>query len=119
MNTDLNPPSAPDAFETVRNLIAILASPPKATRLLNELERRMGDVKAAEAKLSADRDAHQRTVANERAELDDRRSKLVAKELDLIRRESLAEKILEREKSDLRDRYRPLSEGTTITREPA
>jgi hypothetical protein len=107
------------AFDVVRDLIAILARPPKATRLLNELERRMADVKAGEEKLAAARASHEQTAAKERAELEEKAAKLRAKEIALMGRESLAEQIIEREKSAFADRYRPMAEGMTITREPA
>jgi hypothetical protein len=108
-----------DSFEAFRDLLAVLAKPPRATRLLNELERRMADVKAGEAKLTADREAFEQASSKTRAELEDKAAKLRAKELELMRREHLAEKTLEREQAAFRARQRPMAEGMTITREPA
>ena len=119
MNADDAPAAPPDAaWETVRDLIAILARPPKATRLLNELGRKMADVKAAEAALARAREAHEQTVAKERAELEDKAAKLRAKEISLMGRESLAEQVIQREKSEFNDRYPRLAEGFKISREP-
>jgi hypothetical protein len=96
MSANLETPAAPDGWEFARDILALVAQPKRATRLLNELQRRMNDVTAAEAKLAAARASHEQTVAKERAELEDRRTKLIAKEANLLGRESLAEKILAR-----------------------
>ena len=106
-----------DSFEAFRDLLAILARPPKTTRLLNELERRMADVKAGEAKLTAAREAFEQASSKTRAELEERKAKLNARELELMRREALAERTLERETADRLGRSRPLANGMTITRE--
>jgi uncharacterized protein with gpF-like domain len=106
-----------DSFEAFRDLLAILARPPKTTRLLNELERRMADVKAGEAKLAAAREAHDQKVARDLASIEEKASRLRAKEIALMGRESLAERTLEREKADRLDRSRPLANGMTITQE--
>jgi hypothetical protein len=107
-----------DSFEAFRDLLAILARPPKTTRLIADLERRMADVKAAEAKLARAREAHEQTVAKERAELEDKTAKLRAKELELMRREALAERTLERESAERRNRHQPMADGMTIVRAP-
>jgi hypothetical protein len=123
MNADdpLHAPAAPPdaAWETVRDLIAILARPPKATRLLNELERRMADVKQAEAKLAAAREAHDQKVARDTALIEEKAGRLRSKEISLMGRESMAERTLARETADRLNRARPLSEAATISQEPA
>jgi hypothetical protein len=123
MNADdpLHAPAAPPdaAWETVRDLIAILARPPKATRLLNELERRMADVKQAEAKLTADREAFEQASSKTRAEHEEKAARLRSKEISLMGRESMAERIIQRDAAAFHDRNRPLAEGFTISREPA
>jgi hypothetical protein len=42
----------------------------------------------------------------------------LSRALELTRRESLADQIIQQEKSERRDRYRPMADGMTIVREP-
>jgi hypothetical protein len=107
-----------DSFEAFRDLLAILARPPKTTRLLNELERRMADVKAGEAKLAERTARHDEKVARDLASIEEKSAKLNARALELTRREHLAEQTLEREKTAFQNRYPPLSGAGTLTREP-
>jgi hypothetical protein len=109
-----------DSFEAFRDLLAILARPPKTTRLLNELERRMSDVKAGEAKLTADREAFEQASSKTRAELEERERKVRQRDVDAhdrVLRLAADQEQVEKARADLRSRGQEHFFGG-MTREP-
>lgn len=112
------PAVPPDSFAAMRDLLSLIGNEKRAMRTLNQLEDRLSRVTAAESKLAADRAAFEEASSKTRAELEDKAAKLRAKEISLMGRESLAEQILAREKSEKFDRLRPMADGMTIVRAP-
>jgi hypothetical protein len=108
----------PDAFSMLRDLIALATDPAACRTRLAKLQKLLEQTAAAEQRLAERSAAFDQKVATEKASLDERKAALDARAHALISREALAEKILEREKSDRRDRYQPMADGMTIVREP-
>jgi hypothetical protein len=91
----------PEAFEALRNLIAVLADPKRCAETLAELEKRVTEARKAEHRAATVRDRHNIEVARENSLLDERRGELAKKTRELITREAYVaerEKALERAK---------------------
>jgi Skp family chaperone for outer membrane proteins len=111
-----------DSFAAFRELLAVISNARKSTKLLSSIERRLAAVQNAEAKLAADRAAHDEKLSRENAELNERRNKLVAKEIDVMARESRAREAEEFYKQDRLNRLDRSSSGfmagSGLKREP-
>jgi hypothetical protein len=107
------------AFQGFRDLLSLIGNEKRAMRTLNQLEDRLAKVAEAEQRLAERSAAFDQASSKTRAELEDKAAKLRAKELALMGRESMAERIIDRDKTAFHDRNRPLAEGFTISREPA
>jgi hypothetical protein len=114
----MNDTATPDAFATLDALIKLATDPAACRARSAKLQKLLEQTAAAEQRLAERSAAFDAKVATEKAALDDRKAKLNARELELMRREGLAERIIEREKSAFQNRYPPLAEGFTISREP-
>jgi hypothetical protein len=108
----------PDAFAVLRDLIALATDPAACRTRLAKLQKLLEQTAAAEQRLAERSVAFDQKVATEKAALDERKAKLNARALELTRRESFADQIIQQEKSERRDRYRPMADGMTIVREP-
>jgi hypothetical protein len=115
----MNDAPTPDAFATLNALIKLAADPAAFRTRLAKLQKLLEQTAAAEQRLAERSAAFDQKVATEKAALDERKAKLNARELELMRREHLAEKTLERERSDRIGRSRPLSEAASISQEQA
>lgn len=107
-----------DAFSMLRDLIALATDPAACRSRSAKLQKLLEQTAAAEQRLAERTARHDEKVATEKAALDERKAKLNARALELTRRESLADQINQQEKSERRDRYRPMADGMTIVREP-
>jgi hypothetical protein len=114
----MNDTPTPDAFAALNTLIKLATDPAACRARLAKLVKLLEQTAAAEQRLAERSAAFDQKVATEKAALDERKAALGARAHALMGREALAEKILEREKSDRRDRYQPIADGMTIVREP-
>ena len=113
----MNDTPTPDAFAALNALIKLATDPAACRARMSRLQKLLEQTAAAEQRLAERSVAFDQKVATEKAALDDRKAKLNARELELMRREALAERTLERETAERLDRSRPLANGMTITRE--
>jgi hypothetical protein len=109
----------PDAFAMLRDLIALAVDPAACRTRLAKLQKLLEQTAAAEQRLAERSAAFDQKVATEKAALDERKARLDARAHALVGREAIADKILERDRSDRLGRSRPLANGMTITQEPA
>jgi chromosome segregation ATPase len=65
-----------DAFAAVTGLIALITDPKAAKARLEALQKAAAAIETAQARLAADREAHEREVAEAKADLDRRRVEL-------------------------------------------
>jgi hypothetical protein len=107
-----------DAFSMLRDLIALATDPAACRTRLAKLQKLLAQTAAAEQRLAERSAKHDEKVATEKASSDERKAALDARAHALMGREALAEQIVQREKSDRRDRCQPMAEGMTIVREP-
>ena len=113
----MNDTPTSDAFAALNALIKLATDPAACRARSAKLQKLIDRAAEAEKRLTERSVAFDAKVAAEKAALDDRKAKLNARELELMRREALAEKTLERERSDRIGRSRPLSEAATISQE--
>jgi hypothetical protein len=110
-------PATPDNWATVDALIKLAVDPAACRTRLARLAKLLEQTAAAEQRLAERSAAFDQKVATEQAALDERKAGLNARALQLSHRETAAEKIIARDRSDRLDRSRPLANGMTITRE--
>jgi hypothetical protein len=84
-NIDMVPP---EAFEALRNLLAVMADPKRCAETLAELEKRVTEARKAEHRLNTMRDRHNVESVRENSLLDERRGELARKSGELARREA-------------------------------
>jgi hypothetical protein len=108
----------PDAFAMLRDLIALAVDPAACRTRLAKLQKLLEQTAAAEQRLAERSARHGERVARDREELAERKAALDARALQLSHREAAAEQIIARDRSERRDRYRPMADGMTIVREP-
>jgi hypothetical protein len=107
--------STPDAFSTLRDLIALAVDPSATRARLEKLRKAIDKAAEAEQRLAERSARHDEKVARDRAELDERKARLDARALQLSQREAAAELIIARDRSDRLNRSRPLAGGMSIT----
>jgi predicted nucleic acid-binding Zn-ribbon protein len=105
------------ALETFNALVRLSADPSACKARIDQLKRALDKAEAAEQKLTERQAAFDAKVATEKAELDERKSALNARALQLSHREAAAEQIIARDKTNRLNRSRPLAGGMSITQE--
>jgi septal ring factor EnvC (AmiA/AmiB activator) len=101
---DLAAVAPESALSFLSNLAAIFADPAKLQREIKQLQNAQAAAAKAQAGLVAARAKHEQFVQTTTAELNDTRAKLAAREVDLIKRESL----LKHSPENLKDREETL-----------
>ena len=112
----MNDTPTPDAFATLDALIKLATDPAACRSRLAKLAKLLEQTAAAEQRLAERSAAFDQKVATEKAALDERKAKLNAKEIELMRREGLAERIIASQQMAFAERMRPMAEGMTIVR---
>jgi chromosome segregation ATPase len=110
-----------EAWDSLRELLSIVGDAKKSARLLDQLERRLADIKKAETKLSADRELHKQKVARDRESLEAEKKQVRAREVAVWQGETrLAgdKEQIERAKAKLHERNGEGFYGG-LSREPA
>jgi hypothetical protein len=108
----------PDAFSMLRDLIALAVNPSATRTRLAKLQKLLEQTAAAEQRLAERSARHDERITRDRKALEERKAALDARTHALMGREALAEKIIQRETAERRDRYQPMAEGMTIVRAP-
>ena len=105
------------APETFNALVRLATNPSACKARIDQLKRALDKAEAAEAKLAERQALFDAKVATEKAELDERKSALNARLLQLLHREAACEQIIQKDRTARLDRSRPLAGGMTITQE--
>jgi hypothetical protein len=113
----MNDAPTPDAFATLRDLLALAVDPAATRSRLAKLEKALEQTEAAEQRLAERSAAFDQKVATEKASLDERKAALDKRALQLSHREAAAEQIIQRDRAARLGRSRPLANGMTIVQE--
>jgi uncharacterized membrane protein YccC len=90
MNDDANT-FTPDAFAALLALLLLMSEPKRSAELLDRLERQLDAAAKAQAHLATQRERFDKKIAAERAELDQAKAAVRAREVAVTARESLVE----------------------------